>query len=219
MRAVFFDLDETILDRSGSLLEFVTWQANGMLQACINNEEDFVKRFIALDQNGSVWKDEVYAALIDEFDIARWSVEDLLNVYLLTFCAFCKPRSGALEAIKAFHSNGFNIGLVTNGKTPFQERNFNALGVSELFGSVIVSEAVGLRKPDAAIFELACRELQAEPSSSIFIGDNAVADIKGAKAVGMKTIHVPRSRNHHVCAEADMTCYDLSELVAYACEQ
>ncbi len=48
MKAVIFDLDETILDRSGSLIDFIQWQVNQILKAEIRNKDDFVKRFIKL---------------------------------------------------------------------------------------------------------------------------------------------------------------------------
>ena len=71
---------------------------------------------------------------------------------------------------------------------PFQEHNFYALGLTEFFTSIIVSEAVGLRKPDPAIFLLSCKQLGVYPHDCIFVGDNEMADIQGAKDVGMKTI-------------------------------
>ncbi|OED34643.1 hypothetical protein AB833_32065 [Chromatiales bacterium (ex Bugula neritina AB1)] len=76
----------------------------------------------------------------------------------------------------------------------------------------VVSEAVGLRKPDKAIFELACDELNAEISSSIFIGDNPVSDIKGAKEAGLSTIYVPVECVHKPCEFADQTFYNLTDL-------
>lgn len=215
MRAALFDLDETLLDRSGSLKDFATWQATGMLRSTVHDKAVFVKRFIELDQKGMVWKDEVYKTLVDEFNITEWSVDELLNAYLLTFCAFCKPRRGAVTAINTFRDNGFKIGLVSNGKSPFQERNFQALGIHKLFDCVVVSEAVGFRKPDKEIFELACRMANANINSSVFIGDNPVADIKGAKNAGMNTIYVPIEREHEPCKYADSTLYDLSEVIDY----
>ena len=216
MRAALFDLDDTLLDRAGSLRDFATWQAEGMLSASIKNKHNFVDRFITLDQNGMVWKDQVYTSLIDEFELVDWTVDELLTVYILTFCAFCKPRKGALPAIEEFRRNGFRIGLVTNGKTPFQERNFKALGFSELFDCVVVSEAVGLRKPDKAIFELACQKLDVDAGSSVFIGDNPVADIQGAKSAGMATIYVPVIPDYSPCTHADNTYENLSDLLGYA---
>ena len=60
MPAALFDLDETLLDRSGALKAFTHWQANEILGASSNLQNDFVARFIELDQKGMVWKDEVY---------------------------------------------------------------------------------------------------------------------------------------------------------------
>ena len=46
---------------------------------------------------------------------------------------------------------------------------------------------MGLRKPDPEIFNLACKQLDVFPEQCVFIGDNELADIQGAKNVGMKT--------------------------------
>ena len=205
MKAVLFDLDETILDRSESLKNFASWQARGMLRSEVRDENLFTERFIELDANGKVWKDEVYKTLVSEFSISRWSVKELLTSYELCFSGFCKPKKGVVEAIKTIHEMGKRLALVSNGRSPFQERNFNSLGISYLFDAVIVSEAVGLRKPDPAIFELACQRLGIEPRKAIFVGDNPGADIKGSKSVGMYSIYIP-SHYGDQCDEADATC-------------
>lgn len=215
MKAALFDLDETLLDRSGSLKDFVHWQASEQLGLNINEATRFADRFIELDQNGMVWKDRVYETLIPEFSLGNWSVDDLLQSYLLTFCAFCKQRSGADLAINEFKSKGYKIGLVTNGKSPFQERNFHALGFDHLFDCIVVSEAVGIRKPDRAIFELACEEVNADIRSSVFVGDNPIADVKGAKESGMNTVYVPINEEYVLCEHADETHTELSRLVGY----
>ena len=73
------------------------------------------------------------------------------------------------------------MGLVSNGKTPFQEHNFYALGITDYFSTIVISEAIGLRKPDPAIYLYTCTQLGCNPSDCIFIGDNPKADIEGAK--------------------------------------
>jgi putative hydrolase of the HAD superfamily len=136
MSAVIFDLDQTILDRQQSLVNFVTWQCRGMLRADIKDESSFIHRFIELDANGSVWKDVVYQALICEFSIQNWTVSELLSVYENCFCGFSVPKVGVAEAITEI-AKQHCIGLISNGMSPFQERNFRCLGFSALFGSVI----------------------------------------------------------------------------------
>ena len=188
--AVLFDLDQTLLDRTASLRDFTAWQATRMLRADVADPDRFVSRFAELDANGRVGKDRVYGTLRREFALERWSVEELVASYELGFCAFAKPRAGAVDAVRELAARGLRLGLVSNGRTPFQERNFRALGIADDFGAVVVSEAVGLRKPDRRIFELACRRLGVRPAEAAFVGDDPAADVAGARAAGLQAVHL-----------------------------
>jgi len=84
-----------------------------------------------------------------------------------------------------------------------------------LIDRVIVSEAVGLRKPETAIFELACRVVDADVESSVFIGDNPVVDMERAKMAGMKTIYISIDLDPVPCEYADATFLDMSEVSGY----
>lgn len=210
MDAVIFDLDQTLLDRERSLRNFISWQCHGMLKPYLANKMDFSTRFMELDANGTLWKDKVYAALIEEFSLKDWSVQELLRVYESCFCAFAVPRSGVIEAITQL-SQQYQLGLISNGKSPFQERNFTALGIAPLFESVIVSQAVGLRKPDPEIFLLGCQELRVSPQRTIYVGDNPISDINGAINAGLHTIFVTTSL-YPECKNAHGICSDLRKL-------
>lgn len=211
MKAVLFDLDGTLLDRRASLFEFVRWQAQGMLKTEVSDVELFIKRFLELDRNGHVWKDEVYKTLINEFSINGWSVNELLTSYELSFCAFSKPMEGAINAVTALKEMGQKIALVSNGKTPFQERNFNALGISHLFDVVLVSEAVGLRKPEKEIFRLACELLSVKEIDAVFVGDSVESDIYGANNAGLYSVFIPSIENQF-CQQANIACSNYNEL-------
>ncbi|MEB6623527.1 HAD family hydrolase [Acinetobacter pittii] len=185
---ILFDLDQTLLDRNTSLIKFVEWQVNFCQLVSQENKQAFITRFIELDNNGSVWKDLVYSQLLEDFNIKNFSVESLLESYINDFNKFCRPFEKVPETIQNLYNKGYKLGLVSNGKSPFQENNFYALGLKEFFSTIIVSEAVGMRKPDRQIFEYACKELGCTPNECIFVGDNHKADIEGANNAGMKTI-------------------------------
>jgi putative hydrolase of the HAD superfamily len=214
MNAILFDLDETILDRTKSLFDFVSWQASKILEVNLGVDKTaFVERFIELDASGSVWKDKVYAELIKEFKIDGWSVSDLLKIYELCFCAFCQPKNGVIEAIRELKTLDYKLGLVSNGKTPFQERNFCSLGVSTLFDAILISESIGIRKPEIEIFHLASSKLGVAPENTVFVGDNPEVDIVGANNAGMYSIYVPGNYGAS-CSHADVVCSNFSNLVA-----
>lgn len=187
-KAILFDLDQTLLDRNTSLIKFVEWQVNFFQLVSQENKQAFITRFIELDNNGSVWKDVVYSQLLEDFNIKTFNVESLLESYINDFNKFCRPFEKVPETIQNLYNKGYKLGLISNGKSPFQENNFYALGLKEFFSTIIVSEAIGLRKPDIQIFEHACKELGFIPNECIFVGDNPKADIEGANKAGMKTI-------------------------------
>jgi putative hydrolase of the HAD superfamily len=54
---------------------------------------------------------------------------------------------------------------------------------------IVESSRVGLRKPDPAIYQLVCDELEVEPHEAVFLDDLGV-NLKPARALGMTTIKV-----------------------------
>jgi HAD superfamily hydrolase (TIGR01509 family) len=65
-------------------------------------------------------------------------------------------------------------------------------GLSRHFDSIVISETVGRRKPHAEIFEVVLGELGVRPEETLHVGDNLVADVQGAAALGMPTAWITR---------------------------
>jgi HAD superfamily hydrolase (TIGR01549 family) len=59
------------------------------------------------------------------------------------------------------------------------------LGIREQVETVVVSEAVGLRKPHGALVRLALRDLGVMPADALMIGDHALEDVGAATAAGV----------------------------------
>ena len=57
------------------------------------------------------------------------------------------------------------------------------------FDMVVESSIEGIRKPDPAIYRIACERLGVEPSSCVFLDDLGI-NLKPARAMGMHTIKV-----------------------------
>ena len=99
------------------------------------------------------------------------------------------PREGALETLRELRVRGLPLGLISMcaPDTPAMWR------ASELGGTVdveVFSSEVGLRKPDPAIYLLACERLGVEASACLFCGDGAYGELTGAEAVGMTAIEI-----------------------------
>jgi putative hydrolase of the HAD superfamily len=129
----------------------------------------------------------VYLAILDEFG-GRAEHADILLADYRAYCAhFAKPFDGMRAVLEELRARGLALGIVTNGETEFQSRQVEALELDKLVDAILISEREGLRKPDAALFLRAATACRAEPSRCLFVGDNPMADVLGAHAVGMRT--------------------------------
>ncbi|MCA9967986.1 MAG: HAD-IA family hydrolase, partial [Anaerolineales bacterium] len=187
IKAVIFDLDNTIMDRHGALHAFAADQHRRLFatQRPHVPAEAYRQRFVALDDNGRLWKDAVYQQLIAEFNLRDTTWEQLLDEYITRFRLFCQPLPGFATMLASLQAANYRLGLITNGSYPFQKHNFAALGVAEAFELVMVSEQEGIRKPDPRLFQRALERLGVAATEAVYVGDNPIADIEGAHSVGM----------------------------------
>lgn len=86
---------------------------------------------------------------------------------------------GARELLEYLKPN-YHLHVISNGFTEVQFRKMASAGVTDYFDEVILSEAVGVNKPDPAIFSYALQKAGARAEESIMIGDNFDTDITGA---------------------------------------
>jgi len=66
------------------------------------------------------------------------------------------------------------------------------LGLLPGLDAYVLSYAVGLAKPDPAIFRLVCAELDCAPGEVVFVGDSVRCDVDGPRAFGMQARHLDR---------------------------
>ena len=80
----------------------------------------------------------------------------------------------------------YRLAVVSNfDYTPTAVDILEREGVAGLFGAIVVSDAVGWRKPKRAIFDEALRRLGVRAGEALFVGDRAEIDVLGAQQIGM----------------------------------
>ena len=196
IKAILFDLDGTILDRQSSLIKFIDYQYEKFIDHLNHiDKNDFKSKFIELDQNGYVWKDKVYAQLIDIFNISGISADDLLDDYINNFCKQCLPYPNLKETLDILRSNGYKLGIITNGKYPFQYYNIKSLQIERYMNVILVSEKEAIKKPNPLIFERAAKKLDLELYECLFVGDSLKNDYEASKKAGMHSIYRLNNEN------------------------
>lgn len=188
-KAVLFDLDGTLLNRDKSVELFINKQYERLYELLSHiPKEQYISRFIELDNHGYVWKDKVYQQLISEFNIPFVTWEELLQDYVQQFKHHCVGFPHIHKMLEELKNNKIALGMITNGYGQFQMDNIKALDIEKYFDVILVSEWEGIKKPNPKIFMNALEQLNVEPSESVFIGDHPENDVKAAQNVGMKGI-------------------------------
>ena len=211
IKAVLFDLDGTLLNRDESLIGFINNQYERLNRYVGHVPKDqYIKRFIELDERGYVWKDKVYRQLTYELEIVEITWEELLQDYIDNFRFNCVPFDNLIQMLEDLKSDKYLLGMITNGFGQFQMDNIKALGIERYFDVILVSEWEGVKKPDPEIFLRALKQLNVSPEQSIFVGDHPANDVKAARSIGMKGIWKKDPQWEDVAA--DYIVDDLSEL-------
>ena len=121
-----------------------------------------------------------------ELDVSR--SERLAEKYWSAFCRSKALTPGALETLNHLSQN-YRLGMITNGYIDSQRGRLEATGLTRYFDPILISEEVGVAKPDAAIFKMALAALQLGRDEVLYIGDSISHDYQGCLNAGIDFCH------------------------------
>lgn len=91
-----------------------------------------------------------------------------------------KPR--LKETIERLHEMGIRMGIISNIiSTSLVPHLLNEYGIAQYMECIVMSSAVGIRKPDPEIFRIALNEMGVTPEETAYVGDTVSRDVLGAK--------------------------------------
>lgn len=190
MRAVLFDLDNTLTPRRACVAAFAPVFA-AHFRSLLDPMENahLARQFIEIDRGGYnprrandlreclPWRTKPTAEALE----AYWQ-QGIVDVMV--------PRPGLVELFDGLEARGFKIGVVTNGGETFQSKKVDRLGIRNRIQSLVISETAGCKKPDPRIFDIACQKLGVAHGECWFVGDHPVNDVLGATRCGMKGVWI-----------------------------
>lgn len=225
-RAVIFDLDNTLMDFEAcvqqSLLE-VRMQ-HGLY---LNSEEEW--RTFELrhgEHSYRHWMDHVNGiGATDIRDVVSNTFRDALcelygeqyeqagATYWLQFSSSSIFEAGAEQLISQLYGQA-KLGLISNGVGAAQRSRLESGGILHVFDSLLVSDEVGIRKPNCAIFDLSLQQLGVDREEVLFIGDSLADDYQGALNAGIDFCFYNRvGMNVQPEKMPSMTIHHLDELL------
>ena len=194
---IYFDLDDTIMDFSSASNEAFLLLLNHY--DLPNDEQCFEiyqrgnhQTWLEFEQN-LISSHELRSLRFERFLSAmNWQDKaDALEMnakYISFLINESNLISGALSLLNFFKGK-IPMGILTNGLKEAQRPRLSKADITHYFDHIIVSDEIGMSKPNPEIFTLAKLTLGNIPSENILlVGDNPYSDIEGAQNFGFKTI-------------------------------
>ena len=202
-QCVLFDLDNTLLIRRPSITEKIyealsqdypgicledvqkayadseLWQGEQ-----IKKENETGERM-----NDSDFFDNVFSVYQSALKFHTNSYDTILEIISGKYDRTYATAVGVFDVLEALKKRNIKLGIVSNNNTSVRNA-LSKLKLTPYFDSIIISEEVGISKPDPRILELACNELGVSCCDSIYVGDHPF-DILCAHSANMHVIWLP----------------------------
>jgi 2-haloacid dehalogenase len=192
-RAIFFDADDTLFDypkaeRAAVRACLRAFDIPVRLPAFIDSyrrhNKDMWQAFERGETDQATLRVERFRRVAAEFGIEGLDVERLGRFYLEALAGQPHLYPGALAAIRAL-AKSYPLALITNGIALVQNRRFGTSPITKYFKAVVISEEVGVAKPDPRIFAPALAAVGVAASDVLYVGDSVTSDMAAARNAGM----------------------------------
>ncbi|MDE2764998.1 MAG: HAD family hydrolase [Chloroflexota bacterium] len=195
--ALLFDLDNTLFDREAAFRGVAEdFYAEFLAPAALTSRDEAVALMEEWDEDGYSNRREFREAFIAHWPEADLDFDALSAWYRQAMDRRTLPDASVNGFLGDVNRAGVPWGIVTNGDGHNQRNKCRLARLGELTRFIIVSGEQGYEKPDSRIFAYALAAMGlTSPESVLFVGDNPVTDMEGARAFGMRTAWVSRGRS------------------------
>jgi len=202
---LLFDVDNTLLDFTKASKEslYKTFEDHDMTLT-----EEIYK--IYKTENAKVWisfenkeidtaqlKKIRFAGFFDVMGIQDLDPFDFNTAYVENLVAVSEVYEGANELIKKLSSQ-YKVSIITNGLKEAQRPRLERVGMINMYDSIVVSDEIGVAKPDVKFFEHTYTTIPNPPEKSkiLVIGDNLMSDILGGQNFGVDTCWINHKKEN-----------------------
>lgn len=199
---IFFDLDHTIWDFDKNAAEtlnelYYKFKFDDLFQQ--KSSDRFIEAYTA--NNHRVWS-LYHHGKIDKETLRKMRFADTFTelgvdpelfptAFEEEYITICPTKTNlfphAIETLDYLQKK-YSLHLISNGFKEACKVKLQNSKLAPYFKTIVISEIIGVNKPDPRIFEYALQNGQAQKEKAIMIGDSIDADVRGAQNAGMEAI-------------------------------
>lgn len=198
IKAVLFDFDETLQDRTQAFEKYMNAFFAEFCPQLTKEELEQRKSDMRISGNGGYVNQNGYKSREQwcEDLVAKWGWSDapsgefLANHYDVNFGDYNVIFDDSPKLLIELKKRGYKVGVITNGPSYLQNHKMDTSSLRQYCDIVVVSGDVGVHKPNPEIFRYTADKLGLKTQECIYVGDHPVNDIQGALDSGMKAIRM-----------------------------
>jgi len=200
LRAVLFDLDDTLFDHRQcsrmALSElhrahpcFEAWTFDEFARVHAGLLEELHRRVMTGEVNLDVARQERFRRLFQAAGTTadQEVVAQAATTYRDGYRRVRQPVPGAAQLLDLVKRRAL-LGIVSNNLLEEQQDKLRHCGLDGYIDALVVSEEAGVSKPDPRIFEIALERLGCGADEAVMVGDSWAADIVGAHSAGIRAV-------------------------------
>jgi putative hydrolase of the HAD superfamily len=202
---IIFDLDDTLIDTSGSITPFKLKEClKGFIAAGLAVPDfDLAYQTLLQINEGAKGSKEALAQFLDQYQgspkLLESGLSQMVSPLPCDFSVATTPH--AKEILKAF-AKEHTLAIVTGGHPPFQMEKLEKAGIDRSLFSKIAIPEDSIKKP---FYEALIREFSVGPKEALVCGDRIAMDLIPAHALGCQTVHMRWGRGTSLKTEEWIT--------------
>ncbi len=189
IRAILFDLDQTLIDFITMKKKASEKAAQAMVKAGLKIDKKTAgKELFDFYLKNGIDGNTAFQEFIKKHngEMSDKILAAALNAYLDAKRHYVKPYPDVIPTLKKLKKKGLKLAIVTDAPRLKAYMRLDSMGITDFFDVVVGFEDTGEAKPSSLPFRKALKELNVKPEEAIMVGDWPEKDILGAQKAGMK---------------------------------
>ena len=194
IKAIIFDLDDTLYDCSGTLvLKSRKLAAKIISKAVKCSETEALKLQLELEDRLGP-KADIFHKIANQYNLPEDFCEEISNTINTMEVEGATLFPGTMASIDELKRTGYKLFLVTFGNREIQEKKIKVLDLESAFDEIIITEnPLGKEK----CFKEILAKYGLEPEQVLCVGDKIKDEIEVGKRLGMSTALMKHGRHYH----------------------
>ncbi|MBN1441803.1 MAG: HAD-IA family hydrolase [Planctomycetes bacterium] len=208
LRAIFFDIDDTLYSTSEFSELARSASLDAMIEAGLNMSKDQLQEELdeVINEFTSNYEHHFDKLLLripkKHYKGINPSIIIAAGVmaYHETKSTRLFPYEDAIEALRLLSTKtDLLLGVITEGLEVKQAEKLVRMRITQYLSpsAIFISNQIGISKPNPKIYQRACSDLNLRPAETMYVGDNPLYDVDPPNRIGMITVRVRRGGKYH----------------------